>query len=171
MMEKRIKVTVNFGNKILEEIKNELNVSEIKFEEFKNERQKENCLEINFSEMIQGLEYPAKYQEINEKVVDREVKYKPFALTPFIVRDIACWTSEATEENDIEEIIQENISPLCISVNLFDKFEKEIDGVKKKSFAYRLIYQDKERTLTDEEVNLEADKVYNALRSEGFEIR
>ncbi|MDD3940021.1 MAG: phenylalanine--tRNA ligase beta subunit-related protein [Candidatus Pacebacteria bacterium] len=168
---KKNKSYSEFRNKILEEIKNELNVSEIKFEEFKNERQKENCLEINFSEMIQGLEYPAKYQEINEKVVDREVKYKPFALTPFIVRDIACWTSEATEENDIEKIIQENISPLCISVNLFDKFEKEIDGVKKKSFAYRLIYQDKERTLTDEEVNLEADKVYNALRSEGFEIR
>lgn len=168
---KKNKSYSEFRNKILEEIKNELNVSEIKFEEFKNERQKENCLEINFSELIQGLECPTKYQEINEKVVDREVKYKPFALTPFIVRDIACWASEATEENDVEKIIQENISPLCISVNLFDKFEKEIDGVKKKSFAYRLIYQDKDRTLTDEEVNLEADKVYNALKSEGFEIR
>ena len=168
---KKNKSYSEFRNKILEEIKNELNVSEIKFEEFKNERQKENCLEINFSELIQGLECPTKYQEIDEKVVNREVKYKPFALTPFIVRDIACWASEATEENDIERIIQGNISPLCISVNLFDKFEKEIDGVKKKSFAYRLIYQDKDRTLTDEEVNLEADKVYNALKSEGFEIR
>lgn len=78
-------------------------------------------------------------------------------------------------ESGIEKIIKENIGQLCISVNLFDKFEKEIEEngkvIKKKSFAFRLIYQDKERTLTDEEVNIEADKVYNALKNEGFEIR
>lgn len=65
------------------------------------------------------------------------------------------------------EIIKNNISTLCISINLFDKFEKD----NKKSFAFRLIYQDKERTLTDEEVNMEVDKIYKALKSEGFEIR
>lgn len=90
---------------------------------------------------------------------------------PFIVRDIAFWTGEEVNEEELERIIRENISDLCISVNLFDKFEKEIENIKKKSFGFRLIYQDKEKTLTDEEVNLEAEKVYNALKNKGFEIR
>ena len=94
---------------------------------------------------------------------------------PFIVRDIAFWADVNTKEEDIEKIIKENISDLCISVNLFDKFEKELmegEELKKKlSFGYRLIYQAENRTLTDEEVNIEADKVYEALKNNGFEIR
>ena len=82
---------------ILNEIKKEFNIQEIKYIETKNASQKENCIEINF--------------------------------------------------------------------------EKEIDGVKKKSFGFRLIYQDKEKTLTDEEVNQEAERVYEALKQKGFEIR
>jgi phenylalanyl-tRNA synthetase beta subunit len=50
---------------------------------------------------------------------------------------------------------------------LFDEFVK--DG--KTSIGYRLVYQDKDRTLTDEEVNAYADKVYSALRDKGYEIR
>ncbi len=168
---KKNKNYAELRDKILAEIKESLNISNISYVETKNERQKENCLEINFDELINDLENPTKYEEINDEMVNREVKYKSFALTPFIVRDVACWTPQNITEEDVWKIIKENISPLCISVNLFDKFEKEVDGVKKKSFAYRLIYQDKERTLTDEEVNLEADKVYNALKETGFEIR
>jgi phenylalanyl-tRNA synthetase beta subunit len=155
---------------ILEEIKSSLNISDIKFIDSKNERQKENCFEINFDELIQDLEV-GEYVELEEGTVSKDVKYKSFSLMPFIVRDIACWANENVSEEDVENIIKENITSLCISINLFDKFEKEIEGAKKKSFAFRLIYQDKERTLTDEEVNLEAEKVYSALKAKGFEIR
>ena len=167
---KKNKNYTELKNKILDEIKNELNISDIKFVEHKNDKQKENVLEINFDEMIKDLEV-GEYIALSSEVVDKEVKYRSFSLMPFIVRDIACWTSPDNSEEDIENIIRENISPLCISINLFDKFEKETDGIKKRSFAFRLIYQDKDRTLTDEEVNLEADRVYGALRSAGFEIR
>ncbi|MEI6352677.1 MAG: phenylalanine--tRNA ligase beta subunit-related protein [Candidatus Nomurabacteria bacterium] len=156
---------------ILEEIKKEIGVSEIKFTETKNAGQKENCIEINFEELIANLPEGEGYNEIDERIINQNMKYKAFALTPFIVRDIACWTPENTNENDVENIIRENITSLCISVKLFDKFEKEIEGIKKKSFGFRLIYQDESRTLTDEEVNLESDKVYEALKTKGFEIR
>ncbi len=162
-------------NKIIEEIREALNISEIKIKEYKNERQKENVFEINFDELASSLKNEnIKDTDLNYKEKEN-LKYKSFAFTPFIVRDIACWVNENINENDIFEIIKNNISTLCISINLFDKFEKEIEEngkvVKKNSFAFRLIYQDKERTLTDEEVNIEADKIYKALKGEGFEIR
>ncbi|MEA4910492.1 Phenylalanine--tRNA ligase beta subunit [bioreactor metagenome] len=157
--------------KVLNEIKAELGVEKIDYKEFKNSSQKENCIEINFDELIKDLPEGATNEKIAEGIINQNVKYYVFPMTPFIVRDIACWTPENTTETEIENIIKENITDLCKSVKLFDKFEKEIDGVKKKSFAFRLIYQDENRTLTDEEVNIEADKVYNALKSKGFEIR
>ena len=167
---KKNKNYIEIKNQILEEIKKELNISDIKITESKNDKQKENCIEIDFDEMINTLEI-GEYIELENIATNKEIKYKSFSMMPFIVRDIALWTDENTKEEEIEKNIKENISDICVSVNLFDKFEKEIDGIKKKSFGFRLIYQDKNKTLTDEEVNLEADKVYKALKERGFEIR
>lgn len=167
---KKNKNYTEIKNNILEEIKNILGVKEIKIVEYKNDKQKENRFEINFDDTIKDLKEGDEFIDLGE-MDNSDVRYKSFSLLPFIVRDIAFWTGEDSNEEDLRKIIEENISDLCISVTLFDKFEKEIDGVMKKSFGFRLIYQDKERTLTDEEVNVEADKVYNALKAKGFEIR
>ena len=167
---KKNKNYTEIKNSLLEEIKNALGVESIKIVEEKNDKQKENRFEINFDELIKDLEEGDEFIKI-EGAQDGDVKYKSFSLMPFIVRDVAFWTGMDANEEDLIKIIEENISELCISVTLFDKFEKEIDGVMKKSFGFRLIYQDKERTLTDEEVNIEADKVYSALKAKGFEIR
>lgn len=156
---------------ILNKIKEELKLENINYIEYKNLRQKENRIEIDFESLIKDLEEINTSKGLEEKYYNKEVKYEAFPLTPFIVRDIACWVSKDITEKDIEKIILENIGELCKSVKLFDKFEKEIDGEVKKSFAFRLIYQDKERTLTDEEVNKEADKIYKALKEKGLEIR
>lgn len=171
---KKNKNYTEIKNKILDEIKSELNISGIKYTELKNDKQKENCLEINFDEMIKDLQ-SGEYIDLYSEAINKDIKYKSFSLMPFIVRDIAFWADINTKEQDLEKIINENISDLCISVNLFDKFEKEVmegEVVKKKlSFGYRLIYQAENRTLTDEEVNMEADRVYKSLKDNGFEIR
>ena len=167
---KKNKNYTEIKNSILEEIKNSLGVNTINIVEEKNDKQKENRFEINFESLIKDLEEGDEFINI-EGAQDEDIKYKSFSLMPFIVRDVAFWTDDRANEEDLIRIIKENISDLCISVTLFDKFEKEIDGVNKKSFGFRLIYQDKERTLTDEEVNVEADKVYSALKAKGFEIR
>ena len=88
-----------------------------------------------------------------------------------------------TDKEEVLELIKDNAGKLCVSVNIFDEFTKEIE-IKKdsqensiiekkimKSLGYRLVYQDNIRTLTDEEVNTYSDKVYEVLKSKGFEIR
>ena len=55
---------------------------------------------------------------------------------------------------------------------LVDNFEKKLeDGMMKRSAAFRIVYQSDDRTLTDEEVNIEVDKIYKALEITGCEIR
>ncbi len=137
--------------------------------ESKNSKGKNNIFEINFSELLDRSKLEIK--ELINLDVKNDYIYKEIIKTPFIVRDIALWTNQDTKESEVLEIISSKISPLVVKLTLFDEFEKEIDGIVKKSFAYRLVYQDKERTLTDEEVNQEADLIYKALKERGFEIR
>ena len=94
--------------------------------------------------------------------------YKPFSPYPFMTRDIAVWATDAKTKTDIERVITDHAGDLLVRHDLFDEFSK--DG--KTSYAYRLVFQSSERTLTDEEVNPIMDKIYSTLQADAdFEIR
>ncbi len=95
-------------------------------------------------------------------------QYRPFSPYPFMTRDVAVWASSAKTKSDIEKIVIDNAGDLLVRYDLFDEFSK--DG--KTSYAYRLVFQSAERTLTDEEVNPIMDKIYATLQADSdFEIR
>lgn len=93
--------------------------------------------------------------------------YQPFSLYPFITRDIALWVPAGTEISVIEQTIREHASTLLARLDQFDSFEKE----GRVSYAFRLVFESMERTLTDEEVNALMEQIYAALRALGYEIR
>lgn len=143
--------------------------------EFKNNNNLFNCIEINFDKLISDLSSHEEYISLDQNIVSREIKYQNFSLMPFIVRDIAFWCETDTNKDDVYKLLIQNKGDLCVFVKLFDEFEKdfEIDGniKRKKSLGYRFIYQDDNRTLSDEEVNVYTDKVYEILKTKGFEVR
>lgn len=95
-------------------------------------------------------------------------QYKPFSQYPFMTRDVAVWASSAKTKNNVEKIITDNAGDLLVRYDLFDEFSK--DG--KTSYAYRLVFQSHERTLTDDEVNPIMDRIYATLQADSdFEIR
>ena len=58
------------------------------------------------------------------------------------------------------------------SVELFDIYRNEKIGNNKKSIAYRLMFRDKNRTLTEEEINEKIEKIFNELQEKlGAELR
>lgn len=94
--------------------------------------------------------------------------FKLWSSYPFIVRDIACWVPEATDENILSDIYKEFGTELLQGEpKLVDKFAK--DG--KISYAFRLIFQSYDRTLTVEEVNQIIAKITEKLSSLGFVVR
>lgn len=96
------------------------------------------------------------------------VIYQPFSLYPFMSRDIAVWAKNTKTKSDIENIITKLSTNLLVRYDLFDEFSKD----DRTSYAYRLVFQSADRTLTDEEVNPIMDKIYTALQSDSdFEIR
>ncbi|MES2023694.1 MAG: phenylalanine--tRNA ligase subunit beta [Patescibacteria group bacterium] len=94
--------------------------------------------------------------------------FKAWSLYPFITRDIAIWAGESIMPEVPENIIKENMGELAVrGPELFDTFKKE----GKVSYAFRLIFQSFEKTLTDEEINVYMQKINEKLASAGFELR
>lgn len=148
---------------ILSEIKRTLRLEKLEYEK---KSTKPLVAEMSFDEMISMLD-----DNINDVYLDknlhRGIKYKSFSMMPFIVRDIAFWATEVIVATDIEKSIRDAAGDLCVSIKKFDEFKKD----DKVSLGYRLVYQDRDRTLTDEEVNAYAENVYKKLKDLGCEIR
>lgn len=93
--------------------------------------------------------------------------YKSFSVYPFVLRDIALFAEEG-KENEILAIIKAEAGPLLLRADLFDVFTK--DG--KTSYAFHLVFQSQEKTLSDDETNKIMDKVTRALNGKkGWQVR
>ena len=90
-------------------------------------------------------------------------KFKMWSLFPFISRDIALWVPEAVLSGEVQKIIKDNAGELVIrGPELFDEFKKG-DQV---SYAFRIVFQSYDRTLTDEEVNDIMTKITNKIKDQ-----
>lgn len=96
-----------------------------------------------------------------------------WSLFPFIARDIAVWVPEEVKSEEVAEIIKENAGEMVVrGPELFDEFKKE----NKISYAFRLVFQSYEKTLTDSEVNDVMTKITNKIKDQktngtGWEVR
>jgi phenylalanyl-tRNA synthetase beta chain len=102
-----------------------------------------------------------------------EKKYEKISIYPFMLRDIAVFVPEGIPEESVFGIIKNEATSLLLRVTLFDVFVKTFeDGTKKTSYAFRLVFQSQEKTLSDEEVNGIMERITVALNEkEGWKVR
>ena len=96
-------------------------------------------------------------------------KFKMWSLYPFIARDVAVWVPESISSEDVAKVIRENMGEMVIKgPDIFDKFKK----ANQISFAFRLVFQSYDRTLTDTEVNEIMAKITNKIKeNHGWQVR
>ncbi len=104
------------------------------------------------------------YPNISFTKADR---YQPYSKYPFIVRDIALWVPEDTNADEVLSVIRSAAGELLVRSSLFDEFKKD-DRV---SYAFRLVLQSFDRTLTDEDANERMESVSAAVKTRGWEVR
>lgn len=119
--------------------------------------------ESNLSNLLAQLPPPTEYKQATSS----ERIFVPYSLYPFISRDVAVWVPEIIDAEAVAATIREKAGSLLVQLSLFDTFAKE----GRISYAFRIIFQSFEKTLTDEEINPIMDSVYEALKAQGFEIR
>ena len=93
-------------------------------------------------------------------------KYVEVPKYPAVERDIAIIIDEDIEVGKIEKIITKKAKKILESMKLFDIFRNEKIGENKKSVAYSLSFRDKNKTLSDEEVNQTMDSIIKELEKE-----
>ena len=95
---------------------------------------------------------------------DTEKTYTPLPKYPSTSRDIALLVDEDMAVGRIEEIIKKYGKSILEDVRLFDVYRGKQVEEGKKTVAFNLIYRDKDKTLTDEEVTSVHGKVLEALK-------
>jgi phenylalanyl-tRNA synthetase beta subunit len=93
--------------------------------------------------------------------------FVPYSFYPFMLRDIAAFAPKGTDEKDFETLIRTHAGDLLVRIDLFDRFEKE----GRMSYAFRLVFESMDKTLTDEEINTVMEKIYKEAVHAGYTIR
>lgn len=105
--------------------------------------------EVNITKLV-------KYSKANKKYVE-------VPKFPAVERDIAIIVDENVEVGQIEKIITKKSKKLLESAKLFDIYRNEKIGPDKKSVAYSLIFRDKNKTLSDEEIKTIMENIISEL--------
>lgn len=119
---------------------------------------------------LQGKVLPSLPSESGRQDTKKQnpSKFKMWSLYPFIIRDIAVWVPEGISAQRLSDLYKENATEILIEEpKLFDQFTK--DG--RTSYAYHLIFQSYERTLTDDEVNKIMENIAFKISSLGWQVR
>jgi phenylalanyl-tRNA synthetase beta chain len=93
----------------------------------------------------------------------RMVRAKPLPKFPSIERDVAFLAPVEVSSGAIKEALAKAAGPLLVSCFPFDVFKSDKLASDKKSIAFRLIYQDQNRTLSDEEINAAHSKAIESV--------
>ena len=131
----------------------------------------EFSVEFDFGSLIAKLPDEVSY-ELTE-AGDKNVRFKSISQYPYMIRDVAVFTPDGTKPEEVFEVISSEVGELMIINRLFDVFNKKMeDGSIKISYAYRLIFQSYERTLSDNEINIIMQKITDKLNSKsGWQVR
>ncbi len=152
---------------LFSEIKRELHIPDFSYDTISS---KPYIVEINFDDLIDKLDEPKDFTPLRQG--SSITRYQSVSPYPHIVRDIAVWVPSIVSWEEVLSIVDAHKDELVVRVDAFDTFTKTFeDGTQKTSFAFRMVLQSHEKTLTDDEANQVAEKVYAALKEKGWEVR
>jgi len=97
--------------------------------------------------------------------------YTPLPKYPAMTRDLALVCGDSTESAVIYDIIKEQSGKIFEWAKPFDVYKGEKIGDGKKSIAFAISFRDKERTLSDDEVNVVIEKILNNLEKINITLR
>ncbi|MDP2650102.1 MAG: phenylalanine--tRNA ligase subunit beta [bacterium] len=123
-------------------------------------------LEFDLGAAIAELEVPQEYE--SAPLVLPGVLYRPVSPYPFVLRDVALWTPVGTKPGDVLTAIRERAGELLVRADLFDEFTRD----DRTSYAFHLVFQSPERTLSDGEVNEIMQEIETYLeKNSGWKVR
>ena len=94
---------------------------------------------------------------------DRKKSFEELPRFPSVTRDLAFIVDQELPQSEVEAVIVKEGGELLRRVTLFDLYVGEQVGAGKKSLAYSLEFQPRDRTLTDQEVGAIVSRVVDQV--------
>jgi len=100
------------------------------------------------------------------KYAAKTFKYQSLPKYPAVSRDLAMLVNEDIEASSIEKTIVQRGGEYLIKVCLFDVYTGKQIEEGKKSLAFSLQFQSKDKTLTDEEIDMHFQTILEAIKED-----
>jgi phenylalanyl-tRNA synthetase beta chain len=98
-------------------------------------------------------------------------RFQALPRFPGVDRDLSIVVDAAAESADVERRIRASAGPALVGVTVTDRYDRPPVPAGKVSLLLSLRFEDRERTLTGEEIQGSLDNVIRELRAAGFDIR
>lgn len=95
----------------------------------------------------------------------KEIAFEPITKFPPVQRDLSVVLDKQVTYQQVEELVKSLHLSNLENFQLFDVFENEKLGKDKKSLAFNFTFLDKEKTLTDKEIEGMINKIIAALEN------
>ena len=104
------------------------------------------------------------FEILTEKIREAKTpKFRKYSKFPVIQRDLAFLVDKSLLSKDVELLIRKKAGKNLTYLKIFDVYEGKNIPNNKKSLAFSLIWQDKNRTLREKEVDIKVEKIVNFL--------
>ncbi|HDO23676.1 MAG TPA: hypothetical protein ENG99_00455, partial [bacterium] len=144
---------------LVEDLLNELGISDIFFQDHPDK-----VADIRVGNTSIGLIDHIGWEinfEMLVRLATEEVEYRPISRYPAVKRDISVFVPLKTKVIEVLDVIENTAGMLLIDTDLFDIYE--LPDEDRNSFAFHLIFQSQEKTLSEEEINELMNKIMDAL--------
>lgn len=122
---------------------------------------------------IMGKVHPKKTKEdvfVFEISLDKllskktgKMKYKEISKYPSVKKDLSIVVEKNITNDEIQKAIKKSAGALLTNIQIFDVYTGNNIDESKKSMSYSLTFMAKDKTLTDEEINLILEKIIEYL--------
>ena len=94
-----------------------------------------------------------------------DISYQPVSRFPQVQRDLSILVDKKISYVEIENLVKSLQIKRLKNIQLFDVFENEKLGESKKSLAINFTFLDKEKTMTDDEIETMMNKIISSLEN------
>lgn len=130
-----------------------------------------NHREIGFIKELktprQSIAFEIDFDVLIEKANEKK-EYSPPLKYPAVLRDLALFVPSKTKAQDVVHLITTEGGEFIGAVDLFDVYESKEALDNKKSLAFHIAYQAKDRTLTNKEVDTIQRNILQAIEKNEF---
>lgn len=96
---------------------------------------------------------------------NKDISFEPVSKFPPVQRDLSILIDKKILYAEVENLVKSLQIKRLKNIQLFDVFENEKLGENKKSFAINFTFLDKEKTMTDDEIETMMNKIISNLEN------